>query len=315
MHTTRGQQLERHFLKRSCDLLAKHGVAPACWEDCLLFSAATATDNNADGLRAGDWSARPTAYVWNNVWGWGREDAAYRLANAGYDVVLCNANHLYFDLACEKDPLEPGYYWAGFVDNRAPFEFNPLDVFQNARSNLMGQPLAPDQFASRVRLSDVGRTHLQGIQGQLWSENLRSPQQLEYMAFPRTIALAERAWAAEPRFATIEDSTAPRKSCARAWNRFANCLAQRELPRLNYLAGDVGYRIPPPGAVVRDGFVHANVAFPGLTIRYSTDGSEPTPASPMFRDAVAVPRVIRLRAFDAHGRSSRTVLISAPTRD
>ena len=46
----------------------------------------------------------PIAYVWNNVWGWGGEDAAYRLANAGFDVVLCNATHLYFDLSCEKDP-------------------------------------------------------------------------------------------------------------------------------------------------------------------------------------------------------------------
>jgi hexosaminidase len=268
-----------------------------------------------DLVPADDWPARPTAYVWNTVWGWGREDAAYRLANAGYDVVLCNANHLYFDLAYEKDPLEPGYYWAGFVGNRTPFEFNPFDVFQNAHSNSMGQQLAPDQFASRVRLSDVGRTHLRGIQGQLWGENLRSPQQLDYMAFPRTIALAERAWAAEPHFATIENSTAREEDLARSWNRFANCLGQRELPRLSYLAGGVNYRIPPPGAVVRDGIVQANVAFPGLTIRYSTDGSEPTVVSPVFRDAVAVSRNIRMRVFDAHGRSSRTITIASPIRD
>ena len=87
--------------------------------------------------------------------GWGREDAAYRLANAGFDVVLCNATHLYFDLACEKDPLEPGYYWAGFVGHRAPFEFVPLDVFKNANHDAMGQPVSPDALANRQRLTDL----------------------------------------------------------------------------------------------------------------------------------------------------------------
>ena len=124
---SRGQQLEIYFLKRACGIVEKHDATPACWDDCLLFAAADT-----------DWPQRPLAYVWNNVWGWGREDAAYRLANAGFDVVLANATNLYFDLATEKDPLEPGYYWAGFVDMRAPFEFNPFDFYQNARAQLDG---------------------------------------------------------------------------------------------------------------------------------------------------------------------------------
>ena len=56
-------------------------------------------------------------YAWNNAWGSGKEDVAYRLANAGYEVVLANAANLYFDLAYAKDPQEPGYYWAGFVEH------------------------------------------------------------------------------------------------------------------------------------------------------------------------------------------------------
>ena len=293
---TRGQQLELYFLKRSCDLLAKRGIAPACWDDCLLL----ATDDNK-------WAARPTAYAWNNVWGWGREDAAYQLANSGFDVVLCNVTHLYFDLANEKDPHEPGLYWGGFVDTRAPFEFNPLDVFQNARSNLMGHPISADQFANSVRLSSAGREHIRGIQGELWGEQLRSPATLEYLAFPRTIALAERAWPAEPAFATHENRDLGETELANAWNRFANALGQRELPRLCELAGEVRYRIPPPGAVIREGKVLANVAFPGLTIRYTTDGSEPTASSPGFEQPIAVQPGIQLRAFDARGYGSRSV--------
>jgi N-acetyl-beta-hexosaminidase len=64
-------------------------------------------------------------YAWNNAWGSGMEDMAYRLANAGYEVVLANAANLYFDLAYAKDPQEPGYYWAGFVETRHAFAFCP----------------------------------------------------------------------------------------------------------------------------------------------------------------------------------------------
>ncbi|MGD9633601.1 MAG: family 20 glycosylhydrolase, partial [Pirellulales bacterium] len=186
---TRGQQLEVYFLKRACKIVAKHGARPAAWDDCLLF----AIDDQ-------DWPERPIAYVWNSVLGWGREDAAYRLANAGFDVVLSNAPFLYFDLAYEKDPLDNGYYWAGFVGNRAPFDFNPFDALRDARANSMGQPLAADQFAKSARLSAAGQERILGLQGQLWAENLRSADLLDYMAFPRLIALAERAWSAEPEF-------------------------------------------------------------------------------------------------------------------
>ena len=215
----------------------------------------------------------PTAYVWNNVCGWGREDAAYRLANAGFDVVLCDATNLYFDLACEKDPLERGYYWAGFVDTRAPFEFVPLDFFKNACQTPMGQPLREDTFADRVRLTPEGKSHILGLQGELWSENIRSEENLDYTAFPRLIALAERAWSKSPKWASVDDSKMRMREMERDWNEFANRLGQRELPRLDYLDGGIGYRLPPPGAIVKDGLLQANTELPGLEIRYTTDGS------------------------------------------
>ncbi len=296
---SRGQQLEIYFLKRACGLVEKQGATPACWDDCVMLAAADT-----------DWPRRPVAYVWNNVWGWGREDVAYRLANAGFDVVLANATNLYFDLAIEKDPLEPGYYWAGFVDTRDALEFRPLDYFQNAEHNPLGQPLSADQFAKSERLTAVGREHILGIQGSLWGENLRSPALLEYMAFPRMIALAERAWAAEPKSARITDRTLRKAALNAEWNVFANALGQRELPRLAKLSGGVHYRVPPPGVVVRDGKVFANVAFPGLTIRYTTDGSEPTIDSTKFVGAFDTESDVRLRAFDTSGKGSRSVEVN-----
>jgi hexosaminidase len=297
---TRDQQLEVYFLKRACGLVDKHHAQPACWDDCVLLAAADT-----------DWPRRPVVYVWNNVWGWGREQVAYRLANAGFDVVLANATNLYFDLATEKDPLEQGYYWAGFVDTRTALEFNPLDFYRNAERNSMGQPIATDQFANSERLTTAGSKHILGIQGALWGENLRSPAMLEYMAFPRTIALAERAWAAEPKSSRLSDRAGRKATLDAEWNVFANTLGQRELPRLGQLSGEVGYRVPPPGAVIRHGRLYANVAFPGLVIRYTTDGSEPTIDSEEFTGPIDVPAAVRLRAFDASGHGSRSVEVNS----
>ena len=57
----------------------------------------------------------------------------------------------------------------------------------------MGRPIAGDGTLRLTQLTEAGKRHILGIQGQLWGENLRSPDRLEYMAFPRVIALVERA--------------------------------------------------------------------------------------------------------------------------
>jgi hexosaminidase len=305
LKTSRRGQLELHFLNRGSQLVAGRAIRPACWEDCLLLE--TEHDKFAGDTRRAAGKPIPIAYVWNNVWGWGREDAAYRLANAGFDVVLCNATNLYFDLAYEKDPSERGYYWAGFVGMRAPFEFIPFDVFKNASQTSMGQPVRADSFADRQRLTPDGTRHILGIQGELWGENLRDPKDLEYMAFPRVIALAERAWAPSPDWAEIEDPDTRRNKMEADWNAFANRLGRRELRRLDYLFGGVNYRLPPPGAVVRDGVLYANVAIPGLEIRYTLDGSEPTKSSARYSAPVLVDHDARLRSFSSGERGSRTV--------
>jgi hexosaminidase len=305
---SRRGQLEIHFLNRASEILARHSVQPACWEDCLVMELSD--DSAAGASRRAGGKPVPTAYVWNNVLGWGREDAAYRLANAGFDVVLCNATHLYFDLACEKQPQEPGYYWAGFVETRAPFELMPLDVFKNAEYDAMGRRVSAESLADRQRLTEQGARHILGIQGQLWAENLRSRETLEYVAFPRVIALAERAWATSPSWGEIDDAAERSRRIDEDWNKFANRLGQIELPRLDYLAGGVHYRLPPPGADVRSGTLHANVELPGLAIRYTTDGSEPTAESALYESPIDARGAIKLKTFDTRGRGSRTVTVT-----
>ncbi|WP_437675851.1 family 20 glycosylhydrolase [Sorangium sp. So ce131] len=301
--------LASHFVREFGAIVAAHDLVTAGWEEIALKKVPVEggfdKEANPEFLNS---NFRP--YVWNNVWGWGDEDNGYKLANAGYPVVLSNATNLYFDLAYDKDPSEPGYYWAGFVDTRKPYEFVPLDVYRSAHEDRMGNPIDQAQmFQDHVRLTDAGRANILGIQGQLWGENAKGQDVMEYLIFPKLVSLAERAWAQDPAWAQEEDAALRASQLAEAWNRFANSLGQRELPRLDHLSGGVAYRLPLPGARIEDGQLVANVAFPGLQIRYTTDGAEPDATSAVYSGPVAVSGVVKLRTFDTRGRGSRTSVL------
>jgi hexosaminidase len=225
-------------------------------------------------------------------------------------VVHRNATNLYIDLAYNQDPEVPGYYWAGFVDTRTVYEFVPLDLYKSAWETVLGEPLdAEALYADFPRLTEEGRQHVLGIQGQLWSENAKSQDLMEYLAFPKLLALSERAWAAQPAWAEIDAAARRRAGIDTAWNAFANALGRRELQRLDHLQGGVNYRLPPPGAVIEDGMLKANTAFPGLMIRYTTDGSDPSASSPEYTGPVQASGTIKLRTFDTRGRGSRTATV------
>jgi hexosaminidase len=164
-----------------------------------------------------------------------------------------------------------------------------------------------------ARLTAAGRGRIVGLQGQLWGENARSRDRIEYLAAPRLVALAERAWAPDPLWCKIADADARRAAMDADWNEFANRLGQRELARLDRAPLAYGYRLPPPGAVAIGRTVHANVALPGLALHYTLDGGEPDAASPRYTGPVeAGPEVavFKVATFDTRGRKSATVVIA-----
>ncbi|CAM2067442.1 Beta-N-acetylhexosaminidase [Sulfidibacter corallicola] len=299
------------FFERLHRRLAERGIRLAGWEESALITR--------EGGHEGGHADKPNpllldppiqAYVWNDVPGWGREDTAYRLANAGAEVVLCSAPHLYFDLAYQKDFQEPGYYWAGYVDTYKVFRFAPENLFASATHDRMGQPIDPARYTHAARLTAEGAKRVLGIQGQLWTETVADTEALEYMLFPKLLGLAERAWAARPSWEMAKPSASREGQVARDWGAFADRLGRRELPRLDHLFGGVAYRIPLPGARIERGVLKANVRYPGLDLRYTEDGSEPTPSSQAYKGPVSVTgEVIRLRSFSGNGRASRTTVV------
>jgi hexosaminidase len=73
---------------------------------------------------------------------------------------------------------------------------------------------------------------------------------------------------------------------AKEWNQFVNLVRQRELPRLETIFGGVQFRLPKPGVSVINEQVQVNAAFPGMLIRYTDSGQEPTEDSPIYRESI-----------------------------
>jgi hexosaminidase len=299
------------FYGRVEQILKAQGLVPSGWEEIAVRK--TRRDGRSATIVNPGFAERGwRAYVWNNVPGWGAEDLAYRLANGGYDVVLSPVTNLYFDLAWNPNAEETGLDWGGYVDLRKPFDFIPLDYYRNTRFDRRGNPLDPAVFAGKDRLTDYGRAHIVGIQGNLWSETLGAEGRLEYMMLPKLLGLAERAWAPDPDWAKEASPARSDSLYGEAWSRLVNVLGQRELPRLDREVPGLTYRIPTPGLKVLGGMVHCSVELPGFTLRYTTDDSEPTVRSALVRGPIPFRGTVRVAAFNTAGRKGHTARLTAP---
>ena len=290
----RVDQLAAYFIERVAGILASRGIEPAGWGDGMGH---TSVQNMPPVVQSNAWGRLvDPAHV-----------AAHKQANDGWDVVISIPDVTYFDFPYEADPKERGYYWASRQTNtRKVFEFMPdnLPVHAEFWTDSEGLDLA---------LSDQqpllpGRGFA-GLQGHVWSETLRSDEQVQYMVFPRLLALAERAWHVAPWEVPYDVSGASydresgrftaemRRSRDENWSRFANVLSGKELAKLD-LAG-ISYRIPTVGAKFLQGTLHCNLIFPSLTIEYrSGEDDWQTYTKPVFVGN----RPIEVRAVSADGQ-------------
>lgn len=92
-------------------------------------------------------------------------------ARAGHDVIMSPTDYAYFDYAQGKGPEEP-------VGQRA---FLPLEKVYSF------DPLPKELNADEAK-------HILGGQGNVWTEYMKTAEQVEYMVFPRMLAMAEDVW-------------------------------------------------------------------------------------------------------------------------
>lgn len=307
------EDLFYYFVDRFSSILQKKDIVTSGWEEIGLKKELNEEEEVVPVVNQEFISRNFHPYIWNTVWTWGAEDRGYKLANAGYKVVLANVNNLYFDLAYDKDPTDPGYYWGGFVNTKKAWNFVPLNFYTEKIVDRWGNEI-PDSVslqAIKERLTEAGKENVLGIQGQLWAETVKGQDMMEYYIFPKMLGLVERAWAKDPKWASISEKTERAVEKQKAWNDFLSKVGQFELQRLTYFNGGYHYRIAPAGAVIKGGKLHVNTLYPGFEIRYTTDGSAPTVTSTLYSGPVDVPAgvEIQVKVFNTMGRSSRTTVL------
>ncbi|KIS43227.1 beta-N-acetylhexosaminidase [Kosakonia radicincitans] len=260
------EHLSSYFGIEVSKLVKAHGIGTMqAWQDGLK-DAKNAAEFATDHVNVNFWD---TLY-------WGGFDSVNDWANKGFRVIVSNPDYVYLDFPNEVHPAESGYYWGTrFSDERKIFSFAPDNMPQNAETSLDrdGNP-----FNAK---SDKPWPGAYGLSAQLWSEVVRTDNQMEYMIYPRMIAVAERAW---HRAGWEQDYQAGReykggethlvdvKALNKDWTRFANLLGHRELAKLD--KAGINYRLPVPGARVVGGKLEANTSFPGMVVEYSTDGGK-----------------------------------------
>ena len=270
----------------------------------------------SDGMGHTDPAAMPKK-VQSNIWGLMQTGAvreAHDQMNRGWDVVLSIPTFLYLDMPYAPHPDEGGYDWAARgIDTYQAFAFMPDNLPANAATT---KDLSSNyRVAEDQPVRQPGRK-ITGIQGQLWSETVRTNSQVDYMLFPRLLALAERAWtpaswtpAYEPG-ATYkwQDGRVRLATLDAEWKQFAGRVAA-QFPMLDRLG--IAYRVAPPGGRIVDGRLQANSVFPGTRTEYRDANGKWV----QYTQPVAVSGKVELRSRSADGkRVSRTVQVGDAPR-
>jgi len=111
------------------------------------------------------------------VMSWRGMDGGIAAAKAGHDVVMAPGSHTYFDHYQSRDKKSEPLAIGGFLPLDTVYAFDPVP---------------PTLTAQEAK-------HVLGAQAQVWTEYIQNPKQVEYMAFPRLVALCEALWSDKPR--------------------------------------------------------------------------------------------------------------------
>lgn len=171
---------EKYFMNRMSDTVRQLGKMLVGWDELLQL--------NTDKMH--------TLIMW---WRHDKPVILKRALEKGYQVVMCPRRPLYFDFI-QHSAHKWGRVWDGFC----PLE----DVYT-----------FPDKGFMLGELTSQERELIKGIQANLWTERVQNEKRLDFMTFPRLLALSEAAWTG-PRQKDFEDFCRRLKTNYKTLDRF-----------------------------------------------------------------------------------------------
>ncbi|MDO5522666.1 MAG: family 20 glycosylhydrolase [Bacteroidia bacterium] len=189
------------------------------------------------------------------VMSWRGEEGGITAVQSGHDAVMTPAEFCYFD-AYQANPGTQPEAMGGFLPIEKVYAYNPVP-----------EVLSVDE-SKRVL----------GVQANLWAEHIPAEQHVEYMLYPRLLALAEVAW------------TQPEN---KSWADF-RLRVNKAIPGLQQkgyntftLSDEVDFSHGIDSAANAISVTLSTEKAP-VEIRYTTDGSQPGAQSPLYTEPVQV---------------------------
>src|SRR6185369_560074 len=182
------------------------------------------------------------------VMSWRGMKGGIEAARAHHDVIMTPTDYAYFDYG-QGDPAYEPVNIGNYLTLEKVYSFDPVP-----------KELTPEEAKFII-----------GGQGNVWTEYMATPEKVEYMTFPRMLALAEDVW-----------STPENKNFADFSKRLA-----AQFPLLD--KQNVNYRIPEPtglrnmaSSTDEKAKVELNPSIDGAKIYYTLDGSTPDERSSLY---------------------------------
>lgn len=194
------------------------------------------------------------------VMSWRGTDGAVEAAKSGHNVVMTPTSHCYFDYYQSDNEDEPTAI-GGYLPLEKVYGFNPI----------------PEE------LNDKEAKYVLGAQGNIWTEYMPTEDQVEYMMFPRILAMSEVVWS-ESKNKNYEDFV------SRVEN-FHERLDMLDINYANHLYEIDGTMISKDG----QSFYELNTLTDGKEIRYTLDGSEPDLNSKIYKSQIPITKSITLK--------------------
>jgi hexosaminidase len=180
----------------------------------------------------------------------------------GHDIVMTPFHYTYFDFYQSDPQLEPDITYATlFLDT--VYAFNPTDQIKT-------------EEAKRIL----------GAEACLWTENVATEERVEYMLLPRLLALSEVLW-----------SPSEKKNYDRFISKTEESFKRFDAENIHYAKSLYNVAIQPKYDSTANKVVVVLSDQAGkYQIRYTTEGSSPTPQAMPYTNPVVAGRMTLIRA-------------------
>ena len=116
----------------------------------------------------------------------------------------------------------------------------------------------------------------------------------------------ERGWNAFPAWSTLAGEK-ERQAFNKELGLFYSKVSEKEMP--HWASRSINFHLPHPGLCIKEGQLHASTPIRGGEIRYTTDGTEPTLHSELWKAPVACDAsVVKAKLFYLNKESVTSTL-------